>query len=206
MGSFFKVVLWGGFVLFVIGVVLRFFFVELAVVGHDGMAPTLVAGELVAVWRYAEPEIGDVFICQHPTQSGKHVLGRVMAKPGYVIRLNEHGQITVGNDAIPLSNKGVQRFYDSQLKQIVRMRWGVVEFGYTTHEYFSREGMAFTMRPAKVTRGIYLLSDNRTSRGHDSRYYGEVDPEACIGQVFMRLKPAPPKGDDIDHGWMEIIK
>ncbi|QQR91738.1 MAG: hypothetical protein IPJ88_08540 [Myxococcales bacterium] len=55
--------------------VLRIFFVDLGIIGHNGMAPTLIAGDQVAVWRNAKLERGDVAMCLHPRKPGELWLG-----------------------------------------------------------------------------------------------------------------------------------
>jgi hypothetical protein len=57
-----------------------------------------------------------------------------------------------------------------------------------------------------VRTGVYLLSDNRSFYGADSRSFGEISPSTCLGQVFFRLQPAHPPRDDIEHGWLQIVR
>ena len=74
------------------------------------------------------------------------------------------------------------------------------------HEFYERVGTPFQLQPRTVERGYFLLGDNRTHIGQDSRFFGEVDPQTCLGLVFMRFSPADPTGDDIKHGWFELIR
>ena len=44
--------------------VLKLFFVDVIHVPHNGMAPTLVYGDLVLVWRNAKVDMADVVVCE----------------------------------------------------------------------------------------------------------------------------------------------
>lgn len=189
----------------IVGAVLRVFFVDVAVVGHDGMAPTLVAGDYVAIWRNAAANISDVMICQHPGEPNKHVMGRVIAKAGYKVQTDHFGQIVVGDITIMRDFRGERRFFDTTRNEMLTMHYGIAKFGYYDNEFFIEKGKKPLLRPATVKKGVFLLGDNYTSVGNDSRYYGEVDPETCVGEVFMRLWPAESRGDDIRHFPLEFI-
>ena len=101
--------------------------------------------------------------------------------------------------------RGTRKFYDTKRDKLLTMQYGIARFGHTDHEFFRERGRTVSFMPTKVKKGIFLLGDNRTSRGNDSRYYGEVDPDTCVGQVFMRLWPAESRGDDIRHYPLELI-
>jgi hypothetical protein len=79
-------------------------------------------------------------------------------------------------------------------------------FGRHDHAYFIQAGDVFSMRTYHVEKGIYLLGDNRSETQFDSRAFGEVNPETCLGQVFMRLRPAPSRGDELEHGYLDVIE
>ncbi|MGB0679320.1 MAG: S26 family signal peptidase [Polyangiales bacterium] len=49
-------------------VVLRVFFIDMAVVGHHAMAPTILAGDEIVIWRTQEFTVGDVAVCRHPSR------------------------------------------------------------------------------------------------------------------------------------------
>jgi hypothetical protein len=59
--------------------------------------------------------------------------------------------------------------------------------------------------PYDIATGYYLLGENWSLEGYDSRAVGPVRAETCIGQVVLRWKQGPPSGDDLDHGRFDII-
>ena len=67
---------WVGAILIVIALVLKAFVFDVAEVGHNGMAPTLIRGERVLIRKGAEPVLGSIAVCRHPTEDG-WVVGRV---------------------------------------------------------------------------------------------------------------------------------
>ena len=51
-----------------IAFVLKVFFVDIYVMPHNGMAPTLIYGDRILIWRRAKPDMGDIVLCSHPTK------------------------------------------------------------------------------------------------------------------------------------------
>ena len=62
------------------------------------------------------------------------------------------------------------------------------------------------MRSYTVEKGVYLLGDNRSESTYDSREFGEVDPERCLGQVILRWKAGAVERRRLDHHMLDIIQ
>jgi signal peptidase I len=75
---------WIGAAVIVIALVLKLIWFDMASMGHNGMAPTLLRGERVLINKRGEPEIGSIAVCRHPTEDG-WVVGRVAATGGMTI-------------------------------------------------------------------------------------------------------------------------
>ncbi|MCZ7679215.1 MAG: hypothetical protein M5U28_10860 [Sandaracinaceae bacterium] len=60
-------------------------------------------------------------------------------------------------------------------------------------------------RAHRVSGGLYILNDNRTYVGEDSRTFGEVTPSTCVGRVFMRLTAAPSPAE-IGNAPLDVIE
>lgn len=192
----------------VIGLVLlRLFFMESVVIQDNGMAPTLVYGDEVLIWRHAGVDMADVMVCEHPARSGVLVVGRAVAFAGHRIRTDHNGMLYVDDDQTTSQTDGHVRFYDVPRKKLWHMQLRRMDyFGRHDHAYFLQEGDVFRMREYQVEKGVYLLGDNRSEQIYDSREFGEVDPARCLGQVFLRLRPAPKNDDDIQHGHLDYIE
>jgi signal peptidase I len=151
--------------------------------------------------------MADVVVCEHPVRAQQLIVGRAIAFAGHQVHADRFGTVLVDDDRTTQEVVGRVRFYDVTRKKQFEMGLGKISyFGRHDHEFFAEKGVPLRMRPYTVTRGAYLLGDNRSVSGFDSRSFGEVDTQRCLGQVFMRWKPAPDRGDDLDHHMLELIR
>jgi signal peptidase I len=193
----------------VIALFFKLLFVDIVVVPHNGMAPTLLSGERVLIWRNASADMGDVMVCQHPAQASASVLGRVIAFAGHTVSADYLGNLLVDDDRASVEWDDTVRFYDATREKLFTMRRGSIDYNrQNRHAFMIEQGQTFQLRTYQVNRGVYLLGDNRSDPSDDSREFGEVDPTTCRGQVFMRLTPADRTGpeDDIHHSYLDVIK
>ncbi len=203
----FKFFLGVAVILAIVAGVLKAFFVDLVVINDDRMAPTMLAGEQVLLWRGSDPEYGRVVVCAHPAVAGQLVIGRIVARAGM--------EVSVGRDALAINGRppdrdwrGTFTFDDPELTRPVNMRWGIEELTGVEHEFMAREDYRMNFRTVRVGGGkLYLMSDYRSMTGHDSRSFGVVDASTCIGHVFMRWKPAEGRSGEppLDHGYLDIL-
>ncbi len=184
--------------------VLNIFFVDYVTVGHNAMAPTVVAGDTILVWRGARLEHGSIALCRHPTEAGRWVMGRVMGLRGQSLR-EDRGVLHVDGRRTSHDIRGTVEFFDVDVNANVRMRWGWEELGNDDHLFFDRLGRRFSMRAVTNIQGLYLLSDNRTARGEDSRTFGVVQEGSCTGAAFMRVIATDGVPAEIPHGHLDIL-
>ena len=193
-----------------VALVFKTFFVDIVMVPHNGMAPTLLRGERVLVWRGAQADMADVMVCEHPAKPEASVLGRAIAFAGHTVSSDDLGNLLVDNDRASLEYEAGARFYDDTRNKLFHMKHGFIDYRRQhRHEFFLEEGTDFALRTYMVNRGIYLLGDNRADPNDDSREFGEVDPAKCRGQIFLRLTPADrgPDAipDDVHHSYLDWI-
>jgi len=191
MRRFLRGVGWFLLLSFILSVVLRFFLVEVAEVGHDDMVPTLRQGDQVAVWTLAKLERGDVVVCEHPSEPGRRVIGRLLGMPGDTLSMSRGGKLTIGGTpvgttageprTVPFPTPGgTPRTLDVVRETLPNGRT------YLT----AVDAAARTeLREVRVESGYYLLSDQR-SYAMDSRRFGEVPPGLCKGRAVLVLLPA----------------
>lgn len=205
--GFLKLVAWVAGVLLVFAAIMRIFFVDVAVVGHNAMAPTLEANDTILLWRSAVPdEMGDVTICDHPANPGELVMGRVVGKGGMTLEVDRYQRLTIEGSTPDIDWSGTLSFNDAVQGHTASYNRGIVELGNVEHEIMHREDSAFRLPRTTVEEGkIFLLSDNRMHPGQDSRYFGTVPLENCHGVVFMRLAPAGDSPNDLGHNYLDII-
>lgn len=196
----------GGVVVFlaIVVAVLYFFFVRVVVVGHNAMAPTILLGDRVVVWRTTDFDLGEVLLCPHPEIPGRFVIGRFVGRPGYNIRIDE-GILYINGETPDADHHAPIEFFDRETGRTESMVWGTESILDHDHTFFYRERRKPRYREREVGRGLFILSDNRSYTGEDSRDFGVVSQPACIGRVFMRLTPAesPP---EIPHGYFDYLE
>lgn len=197
-----------GFVAVVIAIVLgvlKLFFVDIVTVAHNGMAPTIVLGDQVLVWRGAAPNRNDILLCRHPQEAGRWVISRVALEPGEGLAM-VRGQLQLDGRRLDRDIRGEVRFLDGETSRTHRMQWGVEEFA-DRHDHFFFEPLDRhpSIRDQSAVRGYYLLGDNRGHLGEDSRTFGVVQADDCTGQVFMRLRAVPGLPDEIPHGNLDLL-
>lgn len=179
------------------------FFVTFVDVGHNAMAPTMTLGDRVLVWKTDQLGLGEVALCEHPREAGTYVMGRIVGKPGQVVAF-DRGRLTINGDAPHVDVQELVDFHDAELGRTVRVRKMVEDILDHDHGVFVREGSEPRMRrPHEVQRGFFLMNDNRTHAGEDSRTFGEVDPSRCLGRVFMRVSAASP---ELGNAALDIIE
>jgi signal peptidase I len=187
-------------------VILNLFFVDIVVVPHNGMAPGLIYGDRVLVWRHADVDMGDAVLCQHPAKPDATVMGRAVAFAGHTVSVDSDN-LFVDSDRAGIEWEGELRFYDVLRQKLFTMRTGSIDYRrQNRHAFVLESGTPFWLRTYQVSHGAYLLGDNRSDPVNDSREFGEVDPAKCKGQIFMRLTPAEHEQPvDIHHGYLDVI-
>ena len=204
--AIFKLVFVVGVIALAIAGVLRIFFVDLIVVGNNGMAPTIIAGEEVLMWRGTDSlDLSDIVVCRHPTDN-RVVMGRLIARNGTKVNV-ERGTLQVAGQSPGVDIQEPRQFYDVDIGRASTYTYALEQIGNTEHPIFVKERYNFRLRETVVGEGkIFLLSDNRSAEIHDSRSYGELDPSNCLGTIFMRWKSVDDGGADLGHGWLDFIK
>jgi len=189
----------------VAGAILYFFFVRVVTVGHNAMAPTVIMGDQILVWRTQDFELGEMVLCPHPSEDGRFVLGRIVGRPGQTVSI-QRGNLYINNTAPDADIHPPIQFADMETGRNRSMTWGIEDILSHEHYFFREENRRLPeMRGHRVSGGVYLMSDNRSYNGEDSRTFGEVAEITCIGKVFMRLTAAesPP---EIGNSPLDILE
>lgn len=185
--------------------ILRGFYVDVVTVGHNGMAPTLFAGDEVFVWRDALIEHGDVAVCHHPEEPSRYVMGRAIAMPGMSIGI-ERGGLMINGEGLSRDVRESVIFVDPTRDEARRvLQLSVESRGYDRYWVFEDENRPLRIRAIEEVEGIYLLGDHRGYAGEDSRAFGTVLASECVGEVFMLLRPGPQSIEEIPRSWLSFL-
>lgn len=182
---------WSLLLTFMLSVVLRFFLVEVAEVGHEDMLPTLRQGDQVAVWTQGKPERGDVIVCDHPTEMGRRVVGRLLGLPGDTLQMARGGRLSINGTpvgATPGEPRTVTYGGQGSTPRPLDVVRETLSNGRTYLTAVDPSART-ELREVRVENGYYLLADQRTF-GTDSRRYGEIPAGLCQGRAVVVLLPA----------------
>ncbi len=107
------------FVVFVLVlVIVRLFFLQLALVQGNTMAPLLVDGDLVMIRQRGKPQLGDVVVVE---QAGRAVWRRVLGLPGDVMG-TKNGVLTLNGVALETRAIGSFGYYEGKDRQERRQK------------------------------------------------------------------------------------
>ncbi|MBC7173651.1 MAG: hypothetical protein H5U40_14520, partial [Polyangiaceae bacterium] len=139
--SLFSLALWVAAIALTAGAVLKLFFIDVIVLGHDAMAPTLTVREQAFSWRGAEPDLGDIAVCANPSRPAELVIGRVVGRPGHVVS-SSRGRLTINGRAVDTDILGSTRHSVSTTGRIADVQRVVETLAGRQHEAFYPEGLA----------------------------------------------------------------
>ena len=180
-------------------------FMAMVVVGHNAMAPSLVLGDRVLIWKTQTFELGQAALCRHPSEPSRYVMGRVSARAGQTIEIDRSGTLQVNGSAPDREVHANIQFRDLERNRVEEMVWAEeTMLGHDYGTFWRANTRNLAMRSRRVTGGIFLLSDNRTYIGEDSRTFGPVAPDSCVGRVFMRIS-AGESPSEVGHRPVQLV-
>ncbi|MFK7991089.1 MAG: signal peptidase I [Sandaracinaceae bacterium] len=186
--------------------VLYAFFVRVVEVGHNAMAPTVMAGDTIVVWKTQSFELGDAVLCRYPGQSGRYALARIVARAGQQLVIDGSGHITINGDSPDRDLHSELAWDDTTTGRRTPVNWADEEILGHNYRYFWRPNLVRGSRsPRRVERGYFLLNDNRLAAGEDSRAFGPVMAADCIGTLLMRLE-AGPSPEEIGNARFDLLE
>lgn len=183
-------------VIVLLAVIGRIFFFQIVRTDSYSMVPTLVAGDIFLVLTRGELKPGHIAVCQNPDDSGAMVVGRVVAKEGSTVAV-EKNSLRLNGHKIEHQFTGKRMYVDrssgEDLKYLVSLADEYIGGHTITVAYMERAGDK-NLRETEVEDGLFLLGDNR-NMARDSRHFGEVVAEDCIGKALVLVWPGEDSGD-----------
>ena len=196
---------WVGAVIIVIALILKFIWFDVASMGHNGMAPTLIRGERVLINKRGEPTLGSIAVCRHPSEDG-WVVGRVAATGGMTIE-SYGNELQIDGKPVPFDRQGATSFHNLDNDQKGSVAWGWETYGGRRHAIFRQDKGRHRVDETAVPEGkLFLLGDFRAYMGQDSRVYGVVEAATCRGTIVFRVTPAEGLDREIAHRYFQPIQ
>lgn len=150
-------------VAFILAMGIRTYVVMPYTIPTGSMIPTIGIGERVLankfIYRFTEPEPGDIVVLDDPTGTADNLIKRVIAVGGQEVDI-EDGKVWV--DGVALDEP------------------------YT---HGAKSEMGDVPLPMTIPEGeVWLMGDNRTN-STDSRFFGPQPVENVHGKAFLRIWP-----------------
>ncbi len=153
---------------FILAMIIRTFVIQAFKIPTGSMRPTLIENDRILVnkfiYRFKEPQRGDVIVFRYPEDLKKDFIKRLIAKPGETV------QIVNGN--IWIDGKVVDE--PQQIRSIYYYNYG--PYG-TPDETITVPHDSY-----------YVLGDNSAS-SRDSRYWGFVKRKEILGKALVIYWP-----------------
>jgi signal peptidase I len=164
------------------------------------MIPNLIAGDIFLFRKAGRTGLlgkGDVAVCKSPEDPSKLIVGRVIGIPGDSFSLKGNhlrfGKRTLQHQYInPIIY--FDRSTDEQMKYVVRIaeeKLGGVLYSVAFMDTHWGRDYQETVVPE---HHFFLIGDNR-NMAHDSRIFGFVPINTCIGEAVFLLWAAETNGD-----------
>ena len=201
--------IYAGIVVFLL---IRPYVIQTFKIPSESMVPTLLVGDLLivnkAVYRYSEPQPGDIVvfkppqIAKEPGQGDVDFVKRLVGVPGQVIEIRDK---QLYRDGVPVNEKYLNRDLPVQFQamdfKLVRYKGEVIPIvrdddGRTLHGSINERVVAQTDRemvwnlPAEeIPQDHYLMVGDNRDGSFDGRFWGLIDRRAIVGKAWVRFWP-----------------
>jgi len=181
----------------IIAVVGRIFFFELGRTQSYSMVPTLVAGDVFVVSTVGLLGMGDIAVCENPDDASELVALRIVGVPGDEIafwrnhiRLN--GEVIQHSVLDPIFY--MDRTSDEEMEYAVNVAEELMG-GRLYHVALMDRAGGKEARPVVVPEGHFFVAGDNRNMSIDSRNFGTIPIDSCVGKAVFLLWPAEDSGD-----------
>jgi signal peptidase I len=178
-------------------VIARIFFIELVQTNSYSMVPTLVAGDLFVVRTVGKLGLGDVAVCTNPEDESNMVVLRILGVPGQTVS-GWRNHLKVDDEVI--QHELVEPiFYEDntsgeELQYAVRIAQEYVGGQLFEVALMDNSGRKDFGEITVPDDSFFLVGDNR-NMARDSRNFGPVPIDSCIGEAVFLMWPGDDSGD-----------
>jgi len=181
----------------IVAVVGRIFFFELGRTQSYSMVPTLVAGDVFIVSTVGLLGMGDIAVCENPDDPSELVALRIVGIPGDEISFWRN-HIRLNGDVIQHSVLDPVFYVDRTSGEEMEYAVNVAEElmgGRLYHVALMDRAGGKEARPVVVPEGHFFVAGDNRNMSIDSRNFGTVPIESCVGKAVFLLWPAADSGD-----------
>ncbi len=180
----------------ILAVIGRIFLFELAHTSSYSMVPNLVSGDLFLMRTVGLLGQGDIAVCENPEDSSSLVVLRVMGIPGDTValwknHLKINGEVLQHNVVDPISYSDTTS--DETLDYDVKV--AIEHYGGRVYEVALMErGSGKQMDEVSVPEDYFFVVGDNRNMARDSRNFGMVPIDSCLGSAFFLLWPGDDSG------------
>ncbi|MCM8765429.1 MAG: signal peptidase I [Candidatus Omnitrophica bacterium] len=155
-------------VAFVLAMTVRTFVIQAFKIPTGSMEPTLKPRDRILVnkfiYRFKEPERGDVIVFRYPLDTRRDFIKRLIAKPGETVKI-ENGYIYIDGKKID-SHPVIKQIY-----------------------YYNRGSLGNSPEGTKVPENSFFVLGDNSAFSQDSRYWGFVPRKYILGKAILIYWP-----------------
>jgi signal peptidase I len=179
-----------------VAIVGRIFFFELAETRSYSMVPTLVAGDVFILWTRGLIGQGDIALCANPEDPSEMIALRVVGLPG--------DRIAFQRNHLVINNRMIQHDIVDPLIYVDNTSGEKIEYAVKISEEYIGGSLFHVALMDRAGGGearvlvvpkdhFFMVGDNR-NLARDSRNFGSVPIESCIGRAVFLLWPGEDSG------------
>jgi signal peptidase I len=175
----------------------RIFLFEVGRVGNYSMVPNLIPGDIFLMRKVGLLGTGDIAVCPNPENPGELVVGRIIGVPGDTLRIKKN-RLNINERQIHYQFIEPIIYFDNTTEETMEyvVKRAEEKLGgtlYTLAFMDISNGQEF--RETTVPDGqFFLLGDNR-NMAYDSRNFGFVPIDSCLGEAVFLLWTKADNGD-----------
>jgi signal peptidase I len=174
----------------------RIFLFEVAVTKSYAMVPNLVSGDVFLVYKRILLGPGDIAVCRNPEDPQTNIVLRIIGVPGSTVSIsNDH--VFINDNLVERSFEGQLLYEDHRAEETLEYFVDLAHSFVGGHAYalaFMDRSGGKNFQKHTVRDGFFVLGDNR-NMARDSRHFGEVTVDDCVGKAVLLLWPAEDNGD-----------
>jgi len=181
----------------IIAVVGKMFFFEVAKTKDYSMVPTLVSGDVFMVWTKGLLGKGDIAMCSNPENPSEMVALRIIGLPGEKVSFARN-HILMDGYMVQHSVKDPILYMDNTSGERLEYAVNIAEEALGGKVYnvalMDRAGGKEASEVVVPNDQFFVVGDNR-NMSRDSRNFGTVPIDSCIGRAVFLLWPGEDSGD-----------
>ncbi|MBN2530318.1 MAG: signal peptidase I [Deltaproteobacteria bacterium] len=175
----------------------RLFFFDIGKTANYTMVPNVIPGDIFIFRTIGLLGKGDIAVCRNPDDPSTLVIGRIVGVPGDSFKLaNNHFHFGKRIVQHQYTNPAIyfDKSTEEHIKYVVRVaeeKLGGVLYSVAFMDTSRGRDYQQTVIPEHY---FFLMGDNR-NMAYDSRNYGLVPIDSCLGEAVFLLWAAETNGD-----------